>query len=263
MTKAKSTSEPEGAKAPPAVGAIVVTAARSLDRYLPVGTIITHPTERELALCGEGAAEPLEQWWPGLAPDEPEQEDGKRYPVLLTRPGGELWVRLDARTLRPLNDCSQSEAILALGRCTTADAVAQASEHARHPAIRQAAKTHAPIAQAHAAAQQPVALGFSGGRWPTVVRADGTEAKPATLYLGELLPLIAGSEHEGVLKTLERTDHRPEVKAAVKARLAQLATPPPPPVDDTKTEDPPPPPADDTKTEDPGKVDPIKGGKAK
>ena len=280
MTKAKpidtSDAKAGGAKAPPAdargllpeTGAapIVVTAARTLNRYLPPGTIIPHPTERELALCREGAAEPLADWWPGLAQDESVLADGKRYPVLLTRSGGELWVRLDARTLRPLNDCSQNEAIAAIGRTSDTAALEQAAQHARQASVRQAAKSigarvgsaetvkadptpggtvsptedeekarlevGATIAEASTTVRptgeaEPVAIGFSGGRWPAVVLDNGKEVKPATLYLGTLLPLIAGSEHVTLLQTLAKTDKRPEVAAAVQARLAQLAAPPP------------------------------------
>ena len=93
-----------------------------------------------------------------------------------------------------------------------------------------------------------MALGFSGGRWPSVHLSNGTEVKPASLYLDVLLPLIAGSEHVTLLQSLAKTDKRPEVAAAVQARLAQLAAPPPPPA----VEDPPdaPPDADPPKVED-------------
>jgi hypothetical protein len=307
MNKQKTTDTSDakagGAKVPPADAAIVVTAARTLGRYLPPGTIIPHPTEREFALCSEGAAEPLAAWWPGLLQDEPQQADGRRYPVVLLRGGTELWVRLDARTLRPINDCSVNEAITALGRTADTATLGQAAQHARHPSVRQAARTLTPGGSARPVAlsteaglqtsaapadmevrlagePQPVAIGFSGGRWPAVILDNGKEVKPAELYENQLLPLIASCEHKTVLQDLVKRDTRALVKQAAEARLKALATPPPP-VDDSKTEDPPPPAdpqADDTKTEvDPaattGEPDPdksrddasapSKGGKAK
>ena len=209
---------------PPLPGAIVVTAARQLaSRVLTPGDIIPVPTEAEQRLCAEGAAERLEEWWPGFPIEEP-LLDEHRYPVLRERLDHAVWVRTGPWTLRALNACSVSDALLAVARCSVKAILETVAADGAHPSVRQAAKSRLGLLLPEAeqkAGGSVLALTYSGGRAIRAVTAAGVEVNPNALTLGELLPAIERCEHVGVLRDLARKAQQ-EVRDAALARLAEL-----------------------------------------
>jgi len=208
----------------PIEGAIVVTAARQLaSRVLTPGDIILVPNKPERRLCAEGAAEPLEQWWPGFPIEEPLLNE-HRYPVIRERLDHAVWVRTGPWTLRALNACSVSDALFAVARCSNKAILETVAADSAHPSVRQAAKSRLGLLlpeKEHPAGGDILALTYSGGRAIRAVTAAGVEVNPNALTLGELVPAIERCEHVGVLRDLARKAQQ-EVRDAALARLAEL-----------------------------------------